>query len=219
MKLVTFLKRREDMSRDAFVERWLTKHAPMAAIFPGLLRYTLSGATGPDSAADAFAELWFESREACQAAYSSEVGKAGSGDANAYTSRRQQALLDERWLSPTQSKDGSKVVVAVKRPNDTDRQEFISSWSAEVSSSAVPLIGSRAARLCFDEFGLTLNSNPGSDDGLQRGEGAVDGLLEVWAEGEEDLRAVVRALEPFVSALTHKRVSTEILMLRENRIV
>lgn len=219
MKLVTFLKRREDMSRDAFVERWLTKHAPMAAIFPGLLRYTLSGAIGPDSTADAFAELWFESREACQAAYSSEVGKAGSGDANAYTSRRQQALLDERWLSPAQSNDGSKVVVAVKRPNSTDRQEFISSWTAEVSSSALSLIGPRAARLCFDEFGLTLNSNPGSDDGLQPGEGAVDGLLEVWAEGEEDLGAVVRALEPFVSALNSKRVSTEILMLLENRIV
>ena len=66
-----------------FVERWLTKHAPMAAIFPGLRKYTLSGACGPDGHSDAFAELWFDDREACQAAYSSDVGRSGFG-------RRQQ---------------------------------------------------------------------------------------------------------------------------------
>ena len=219
MKLVTFLKRRPDMTRDAFVERWLTKHAPMAAVFPGLRKYTLSGSCGPESDADAFAELWFDDRQACQAAYSSEVGRSGSGDANAYTSRRAQALLDEYWLTPDVGRVGEKVVLAVKRPEQTARQEFVAWWQGEVGRQVLPLIGERQARLCFDREGLVLNSDPQSRDGLRRAEGEVDGLLEIWTSPSESPESVATRLEPFMTSIRPLGIRAELLMLRENRIV
>ncbi|MBU4527433.1 MAG: EthD family reductase [Desulfomicrobium sp.] len=219
MKLVTFLKRRADMTRDAFVERWLTKHAPMAAIFPGLRKYTLSGACGPDGHSDAFAELWFDDREACQAAYSSDVGRSGSGDANSYTSRRAQALLDEEWLTQDLEQGGEKVVLAVKRAKPIARPDFVAWWQSEVGKHVLPLIGMRQARLCFDREGLVLNSNPESNDGLKQAEGEVDGLLEIWTSFGESPESVATQLEPFISSIQRLGIRAELLMLRENRIV
>lgn len=219
MKLVTFLKRRSDMTRDAFVERWLTKHAPMAAIFPGLRKYTLSGACGPDGHADAFAELWFDDREACQAAYSSDVGRSGSGDANSYTSRRAQALLDEEWLTQDLGQVGEKVVLAVKRSRQAVRQEFVAWWQSEPSRQLLPLIGKRQARVCFDAEGLVLNSNPESSDGLRQAEGEVDGLLEIWTSAGEGPESLATQINPFVSSIRRLGVGAELLMLREHRIV
>lgn len=201
MKLVTFLKRRADMSRDAFVERWLTKHAPMAAIFPGLRKYTLSGSFGPESDADAFAELWFDDREACQTAYSSDVGRTGSGDANSYTSRRAQALLDEEWLTQDLGQAGEKIVLAVKRAPQTARADFVAWWRSEVGRQLSSLIGERQARLCFDGEGLVLNSNPESSEGLRQAEGEADGLLEIWTSPGESAESVSTWIKPFMSSM------------------
>lgn len=219
IKLVTFLKRSDALEREGFVHRWLTKHAPMAAIFPGLRAYRLSGAMGPDAPADAFAELWFDTREACQAAYSSDVGRAGSSDANAYTSRRRQALLDEKWLSSPSDRCGVKVVLAAKRGEGESRDGFIAWWTTEMAGKAAAAAGARPAKLCTDGAGLVLDSDPGGSRGLVAGEGETDGLIEIWAEDDESAEALAARFGPLRGEADRRGCTSELLLLRENRIV
>jgi uncharacterized protein (TIGR02118 family) len=220
IKLVTFLKGNQRLDRAAFFARWHDKHAPMAAVFPGLRGYVLSREVSPDADADAFAELWFDSRPAAQSAYSSEVGRAGSADANAYTARRRQALLDETWLSAARPRGaGPKQVVAVKRREDMTRQEFLEWWEGQTGERALALAGDRPVRLCSDGAGLVLNSDPASDRGLLPGEGEADGLIELWPHPGEALSALDAAIGALMEATRHGAARTERLRLEEHRIV
>ncbi len=80
-KLVFGLTRPEDTSVEAFRDYWLEEHAPMAADLPGLRRYTVSFPDDPDrSQYDGLSELWFDDREALDAALASEAGEAIAQD-------------------------------------------------------------------------------------------------------------------------------------------
>jgi uncharacterized protein (TIGR02118 family) len=220
IKLVTFLKGNHLLERSAFFTRWHTKHAPMAAIFPGLRGYVLSRETSAEAPADAFAELWFDDRQAVQSAYSSDVGRSGSSDANAYTSRRRQALLDETWLNGAgPAVDGSKQLVAVKRRADMTRAEFLDWWQGPVATQAKEYAGGRRLRLCWDSAGLVLNSDPSSDLGLLTGEGEADGLIETWANPGEDISALDATGEALLASVRQGAQRSELLRLEEHRIV
>lgn len=80
-KLVIQLYRREDMTSEQFAHWWLVEHAPRAKELPGLRRlvFNLVEPGDPESA-DGISELWFDSREAADAAYASEIGKAVAAD-------------------------------------------------------------------------------------------------------------------------------------------
>jgi uncharacterized protein (TIGR02118 family) len=220
IKLVTFLKGNHLLGRDAFFRRWHDKHTPMAAIFPGLRGYVLSREVSPMAAADAFAELWFDDRAAVQAAYSSEVGRSGSADANAYTSRRRQALLDETWLNRDGAAgDGLKLVIAVKRRADMPRAAFLDWWEGPIAAQALDLAEGRRLRLCADRVGLVLNSDPASDRGLVADEGEADGLIEIWARPGEDVAAMDGFGGAMIAAAGPGVDRAERLRLDEHRIV
>lgn len=220
IKLVTFLKGNALLERSAFFTRWHTVHAPMAAIFPGLRGYVLSREVSEDATADAFAELWFDDRQAVQDAYSSDVGRSGSSDANKYTSRRRQALLDETWLTgPGGAGDGFKQMVAVKRRDGMSRADFLAWWQGPVAAQAIAMAGGRRLRLCSDGAGVVLNSNPDSDSGLLPGEGEADGLIEVWANPGEDITALDGIGDALMAAVTPGALRAERLRLQEHRIV
>jgi uncharacterized protein (TIGR02118 family) len=220
IKLVTFLKGNTLLERGAFFTRWHTVHAPMAAIFPGLRAYVLSREVSATATADAFAELWFDDRQAVQEAYSSDVGRSGSSDANKYTSRRRQALLDETWLiGPGPAGDGFKQLVAVKRRTDMTRGEFLDWWQGPVAREATAQAGGRRLRLCRDGAGLVLNSDPASDSGLMSGEGEADGLIEVWANPGEDISALDGIGDALMTAVAPGALRAERLRLQEHRIV
>jgi len=220
IKLVTFLKGNALLDRSAFFARWHDKHAPMAAIFPGLRAYVLSREVSHEAAADAFAELWFDDREAVQSAYSSDVGRSGSADANTYTSRRRQALLDETWLNgPGQPMWGLKQLVAVKRPAAMTRAEFLHWWEGPIAALARAQAGGRRLRLCADRAGLVLNSDPASDLGLVAGEGEADGLIEIWASPGEGIGALDDIGSTLLEAVAPGAARAERLRLDEHRIV
>lgn len=220
IKLVTFLKGNALLDRSAFFTRWHEKHAPMAAIFPGLRAYVLSREVSEEAAADAFAELWFDDREALQRAYNSDVGRAGSTDANAYTSRRRQALMDELWLNAHEPATfGLKQVVAVKRRTDTTRADFMSWWEGEIAPLALKAAGGRQVRLCSDRPGLVLNSDPTKESGLLEGEGEADGLIEIWANPGEGIEALDDVCWSLLEATGPSAERAERLRLDEHRIV
>ena len=81
MKVMIGLVRREDMTSEQFAHWWLVEHAPRAKELPGLRRlvFNLVDPGDPESP-DGISELWFDSREAADVAYASEIGKAVAAD-------------------------------------------------------------------------------------------------------------------------------------------
>ncbi|MXV62738.1 EthD family reductase [Natronorubrum sp. JWXQ-INN-674] len=81
-KLVELLVRNDEYSHAEFVERWQGEHADIARELPGLKRYSTSVPANPDEAEyDGVLELVFESGQALNEAFESEVGQEVQADA------------------------------------------------------------------------------------------------------------------------------------------
>jgi uncharacterized protein (TIGR02118 family) len=183
IKLVTFQKRVQELSRPQFEERWRTIHGPIAAVFPGLRGYMLGFSLDEgEPPADGVAQLWFDSREACQASYASEIGRKGSADASAWLARREHLLASEHWLRRTAPLHATpfKVLLCVKRDADEPRGAFVQRLSEVATASLCELTGAAQARLSLDEAGLMLNSRVSGDLTLIAGEPPYDALVELW---------------------------------------
>ena len=96
MKLIIELTRRDDLTRDAFRSWWLEQHRPLALQLPGIRRYVVNLVDeGPEDGCDGIAELWFDSREALEAAYATELGKAVVADSTAHVRGRVRYFVTE----------------------------------------------------------------------------------------------------------------------------
>jgi uncharacterized protein (TIGR02118 family) len=80
MKRISLLRRKEDISKEAFSAHWAGPHAVIAKDFQGLVKYTqnhvvqrLDPAPHDAYSTDGMAELWFPSDESMQAALASPV--------------------------------------------------------------------------------------------------------------------------------------------------
>ncbi|MFM7211264.1 MAG: EthD family reductase [Actinomycetota bacterium] len=94
MKVMVALIRRDDMTREEFLQWWLHEHAPLARTLPGVQRIRFN-VLEEDAPYDGIAELWFESAEAADAAYATDIGKAVAADSMAHVSSRARMLADE----------------------------------------------------------------------------------------------------------------------------
>lgn len=107
VKLVAFLKRKAGMSREEFARRWIDVHAPLAAQLPGLRGYRISIATdrqpngpGQEPAYDGIAELWWDSIEAMEAAFDTDLGRRAGADADEFSSVRIHLYTTEHVIMP-----------------------------------------------------------------------------------------------------------------------
>jgi uncharacterized protein (TIGR02118 family) len=224
IKLVTFLKRKPPLTRPGFAERWLTIHAPMAAVFPGLRGYMLSfpvAAEAEEPSADGVAQLWFDSEEAAQESYATDIGRSGSKDASGNLTRREHLFASERWISAPASLGNLpyKLLVAGKRLSGVERSDFASRWEEAGESRIAPLVEGRALRVCVDRRGKMLNSGTSGALGLVDGEPVHDGLIEIWCEGPTDLTRLAEKTSAIERALEGVATGLEILAMRENVIV
>lgn len=87
MKVMVGLVRRDDMSREDFRRWWLQDHAPLARTLPGVRRIRFN-VLDDGAPFDGIAELWFDSAEAADAAYATEIGKAVAADSIAHVASR-----------------------------------------------------------------------------------------------------------------------------------
>lgn len=219
--LVTFLKRGPHFTRNEFVERWLTVHAPIAATFPGLRGYTLTFSleTG-EPAADGIAQLWFDDRDAAQSSYASDIGRNGSADANAHLSRRQHMLISEQ-VRGAEAWPGSaryKVLVAVKRAPGQSRGDFVRSWP-EAARALFPQGQQERLRITVDEAGKLLNSGTTGTLGLIAGEGVFDGMAELWLDSEEAARSAFKALQQLAPRHFPNSSVVETALLQEHIVL
>lgn len=94
-KAVILLSRRDDMTREEFRRWWTEEHAPLARALPGLRRLVFNVVSDADAPYDGVSELWFDSREAFDAAYATEHGKAVAADSMANVKGRVRLPVEE----------------------------------------------------------------------------------------------------------------------------
>jgi uncharacterized protein (TIGR02118 family) len=95
-KAIILLTRAEGSTRDEFREWWLERHAPLARQLPGLRRLVFNVVETDDAPCDGVSELWFDSKQAFEAAYATEIGQAVAADSLANVSGRVRLVVDER---------------------------------------------------------------------------------------------------------------------------
>jgi uncharacterized protein (TIGR02118 family) len=95
-KAMILLTRRPEMSRAEFRTWLLDEHAPLAATLPGIRKLTYNIVETEDATVDGIAELWFDSREAFEGAYATEIGKTVAADSMAHVSARVRLYVYER---------------------------------------------------------------------------------------------------------------------------
>jgi uncharacterized protein (TIGR02118 family) len=94
-KAIILLERREGTTREEFRRWWLGPHAELARGLPGLRGLRFNVVESEDATADGISELWFDTRDAFDAAYASEHGQRVAADSLANVGRRERLLVSE----------------------------------------------------------------------------------------------------------------------------
>jgi uncharacterized protein (TIGR02118 family) len=100
LKVISLLKRKEDLSFEAF-RRWaLEEHPPLGKSLPGIRHYRMSVLyeDNPDLPYHAVSEFWFDDNDARAAAFATPEGKAAAEDAAAHCASRVHLLTEEKII-------------------------------------------------------------------------------------------------------------------------
>jgi len=95
-KAIILLTRRDGMTKDEFRDWMLVQHSPLARQLPGLRKLVFNIVENDDVEYDGVSELWFDSREAFDGAYATEVGKGVATDSLANVRARIRLFTDEQ---------------------------------------------------------------------------------------------------------------------------
>ena len=98
-KYTSGLKRRDDMSREAFADWWLERHVPYVKQFPAVRKYRVSLVeSGPETVVDGVAEVWFDDLVTLRRVLASEVVKEAQQHSVAHTSDRLRLVAKEHRI-------------------------------------------------------------------------------------------------------------------------
>jgi len=102
LKVISLLKRNEDMTFEDFRKWALEEHPPLGKKLPGLRHYRMSVVLedDPDLPCDAVSEFWFDDNDARLASFATPEGKAAGADAAAHCSFRVHLLSEEKVIVP-----------------------------------------------------------------------------------------------------------------------
>lgn len=103
-KRIGFLKKRQDLTDEQFIAHWKTTHARLCQRIPGLKRYAINYINRnetPNIPYDGFSELWFENKEAHDAAFASPEGVELLADIPNFVSELNGVIVtEERYIWP-----------------------------------------------------------------------------------------------------------------------
>jgi len=101
-KVLVWMRRRDDLTPEAFQAYWLQRHAPLVqASYQGLRRYVVNPVVAVprgEAPFDGLAELVFDTREAFITAVRSDPGKAVAADLTNFTRESGAAFVDEHTI-------------------------------------------------------------------------------------------------------------------------
>lgn len=105
VKLVAFLKRKPGISKEEFVQRWVHEHTKLSRQLSGLRGYRINIATprqpegsGAEPIYDGTAEMWWESIEAMEAAFATDIGRRAGADADEFAAVRLHLYTTEHVI-------------------------------------------------------------------------------------------------------------------------
>ena len=106
IKLIALLKRKPGISREEFARRWVEDHTRISSRLPGLASYRINISSerqpvgvGEEPLYDGTAEMWWESIEAMEAAFDTEVGRLAGADADEFAEVRIHLYTDEHVMA------------------------------------------------------------------------------------------------------------------------
>jgi len=191
IKVLTWFKRRGDLTVEQFLAHWQGPHADLAKALPGLRRYVQNPAhpsayaRGREPRYDGVAETWFDDPAALRTVGSSAAYAAILTDEERFMAvpPRHVAMTNERTMvdgEPTGS--GAEVVKQfsfVKRRPDLSVEQFRDYWWDVHGRLAVGMPGLLRYVQCV------------TTDGIYRSgaEPEADGVTVVWFESFEAMRA------------------------------
>lgn len=95
-KAMILLTRKSDMTHEQYEHWWLNTHVPLAKQLPGLRKAVFNVVQNPQEGdPDGITELWFDSQEAFESAYATEIGEHVVADSLANVSSRRRMFVDE----------------------------------------------------------------------------------------------------------------------------
>ena len=104
IKRVSLVRRKPEMTREAFIAHWMGPHAEIVKQLPGLrgLRFGVVQRWTPDDAAwDGIGELWFDSIEAADKAFAAEPHATRlKADRAKFLGEAQAAFVEEHTAVP-----------------------------------------------------------------------------------------------------------------------
>ncbi len=189
------LRRRPDISRDAFRRHWREVHGPLAKRMPGLVAYHQNHIVddrqlGVDHARgswdiDGISELWFDSAEAMEAAIASEAYRPVREDSSAFLAETRVVTVEQRTVKPFDGRPGAiKRMSILKRKPGITPEAFRHEWfdvHGDLVKSFPTLLGYRQNLI------LTRQADP--DAGGSYETVPADGIVEMWFADEAALRA------------------------------
>lgn len=100
LKVISLLKRRDDMSRQEFYNWATNDHPKLGLEIPTLKHYRMNAARldEPEAAFDAVSEMWFDDVAAFDAGFGTDAGKAAREDAMSHCSQRVHVRVQETVL-------------------------------------------------------------------------------------------------------------------------
>ena len=99
IKLCRLIKRRKDMTKQEFRDWWLKDHAPEGKNLEGLKGYQICFTLDDEEFPyDGMAEMWFDSVEAANKAFDTDLGRSLAEDAIAHAEVRIGITVEENRL-------------------------------------------------------------------------------------------------------------------------
>lgn len=188
------IRRRPDLSPEAFRRHWREVHGPLASRFPGLIAYHQNHIVdrrqlGVDHARgawdiDGISELWFESEAAMQAAVASPAYPPTRADEANFLAETRIVAVEQRVVVPLAPSANRwiKRMSFLTRPAHVTPERFRHEWfevHAPLVRAFPTLLGYRQNLI------LSRQAPPGTP--ADYGAVPADGIVEMWFEDEAAL--------------------------------
>ena len=193
IKLITFLKRKPELSVESFQRHWRTRHAALVARLPGLRRYVQNHALDSayrerDPDFDGVAEAWFDDTDVMRALEPSAEYAAVRTDEAAFIEEATMkvVLTDEVAIVEGPVPSGAvKMIACLRKRPELSPEQFRKHWRELHGPLAAAIPGNRRYVQCPARLGIyRAGRSP-----------AFDGVPMSWFDDENALRAAAASPE------------------------
>ncbi len=192
---IGLLRKKDGMTELEFSQRWLGRHAELAARLPGLVRYEqnhvidhvqrgISYPRGPE-VIDGFSMLWFDNELAMREALQSDAARALASDEEACFSSVRVLTIDQlEVIPPASDRPLIKRMSTLRRRDDVSAELFRHEWRIEHARLVKRIADVRGYRQ-----NLVVERESPKGHAVDRDQMPIDGIVELWFDDKDRLDA------------------------------